>query len=217
LTEHPVLKLSRFNGTWFNYLIVCDSRRHRIDLFIDPIQTDQNYYLFQGANQSNLALSADFRSQLARTGYTFESLLFGELGPYSFLYTDGQLESGRVSCKRSFFETCYILGKFSASASQTVGTTTQGGRFHLFSVSNFLNEQLLTKNMLALSIRRLASNTDPHFIGRKSFVESPGFYDYDNPTAPITQIIHKIMLAFKLFDNDLSRVLNEAGFGRVFN
>ena len=97
-----MLKLSHFHGRMFDYYIVCNSHHHRIDLFIDFIQTDQNYYLFRDRNQSSLALSSNFRNDLARLGDVLEKAIIGEMVTFGFLYEYGQLESGTKHFKRSF-------------------------------------------------------------------------------------------------------------------
>ncbi len=90
---YPAWKLIRLNGRLFDYFILCNSRYHRIDLFIDLLETQQDYYLFRDMNKTNLALSVDFRTDVARMGSMLESMVVGELAPHphSFQYTDGRL------------------------------------------------------------------------------------------------------------------------------
>ncbi|CAF1364080.1 unnamed protein product [Adineta steineri] len=120
--------------------------------------------------------------------------------PLGFLYDTGRLGSGTSDLR----------------AVPTTGTITGGGYLYYLSISNLLNEQLLASNTLAITIGRLGSDVDPHFVGRKPIVESPGFYDYNNPTAPISQIIQKTLMGFQQLDYDLSKSLNDNGFQRVF-
>lgn len=98
----PVLKLTQFKGNLFEYFVLVNSRYHRIDIFLQLIETEKNYYLFHDTNQTNLSLSMEYRIELARTGYIFETLLVGELSPYNFQYTDGRLKSGKYSNNRFF-------------------------------------------------------------------------------------------------------------------
>jgi hypothetical protein len=94
------------------------------------------------------------------------------------------------------------------------GTVTEGGKFHLFTVSNFLHGQALPRDVLAIFIRRLESDADPHFKTIKPIMNSTTFYDYTNPASSISQIIRKLLWAFELFDQLLFKLLNDASFQR---
>ncbi|CAF4048086.1 unnamed protein product [Adineta steineri] len=135
---------------------------------------------------------------MAGWGATLETMLVGELAPHSFHYTDGRL--GRdVSA---------------VDSSLSTGTVTEGGKFHLFSVSNFLQGQALPRDVLAISVRRLESDADPHFIANTPIMNPTIFYDYSNSASPISQIIYKLQRAFELFDQNLFKLLHDAGFKR---
>jgi hypothetical protein len=90
-----MMKLTRFNGRLFTFSVLCDARRHRVDIFIDFVGTDTNYCLYRAMNQSGLALSSNFRSSVASWGTTLESSLLREIASRGFYYDNSQSNSGK--------------------------------------------------------------------------------------------------------------------------
>jgi hypothetical protein len=110
-----------------------------------------------------------------------------------------------------------LLGNAAVGIAPSTGTVTEGGKFYLFTVSNFLHGQALQKDVLSLTIRRLESDADPHFMATTPILNSTIFYDYANPISPISHIIRKLLWAFDLFDDLLFKLLNDASFERFYN
>jgi hypothetical protein len=120
-----------------------------------------------------------------------------------------------MGIEQIFSKILFYIDVSSRSSQLTPGTTTEGGLFYLFSVSNFLNGQALATNTLSISLRQLEFPAEPHFVTVTPILNPTIFYDYTQSTSPINQIIDKFRLAFERFELGLIATLENAGFKRV--